>query len=57
VIAMACGLNLATVAEGVETEAQAEALRQLGCRYVQGYLYARPMSAADAVAVMRGAVG
>ena len=52
VIAMARGLNLATVAEGVETEAQSEALKDLGCQYGQGYLYARPMSAADVADVV-----
>ena len=54
VIAMARGLNLLTVAEGVETEAQAEALRRLGCQYGQGFLYARPMSAADMVGAVTG---
>lgn len=36
------GLGLTVVAEGVETEAEAGALRALGCRLHQGYLYARP---------------
>ena len=54
VIAMARGLNLATVAEGVETKAQAEALRGLGCQYGQGFLYARPMSAADMIDAVNG---
>ena len=43
IVQMARSLGLETVAEGVEDEATAEALRQLGCRYVQGYLYARPV--------------
>lgn len=38
-----CGdLNIATIAEMVETEDVAEALRSLGVKYAQGYLYGRP---------------
>ncbi|WP_235578266.1 EAL domain-containing protein [Pseudorhodoferax sp. Leaf267] len=44
------------LAEGVETEAQAAALRQLGCNEVQGYLYGRPM-ALDAFTAWLGAQG
>jgi diguanylate cyclase (GGDEF)-like protein len=36
-------LGMQVLAEGVETPAQAEALLQLGCDEVQGYLYGRPM--------------
>ncbi|HYA44230.1 MAG TPA: EAL domain-containing protein, partial [Acidimicrobiales bacterium] len=36
-------LNLDTVAEGIERAGQAEGLRALGCRYGQGFLFARPM--------------
>jgi EAL domain-containing protein (putative c-di-GMP-specific phosphodiesterase class I) len=35
-------LGITLLAEGVETEAELDALRQLGIRYVQGYLFARP---------------
>jgi EAL domain-containing protein (putative c-di-GMP-specific phosphodiesterase class I) len=35
--------GLQTVAEGIETAEQAEALRQLGCQYAQGYLWSRPL--------------
>ncbi|MET8147188.1 bifunctional diguanylate cyclase/phosphodiesterase [Actinoplanes sp. NPDC049668] len=40
-------LHLTTVAEGVETTAQAAELRTLGCGIGQGYLYARPLPAAE----------
>jgi diguanylate cyclase (GGDEF)-like protein len=40
-------LGLAAVAEGIEHPAQAQRLRQLGCRYGQGYLFGRPAPAAD----------
>ena len=51
VIAMADALGYAVVAEGVETEAQAEALRRIGCRYAQGFLWSRPAPAADIQAI------
>ena len=47
VMGMAHALDLTVVAEGVETEVQAAALRNLGCDEAQGYLYARPQPARD----------
>jgi EAL domain-containing protein (putative c-di-GMP-specific phosphodiesterase class I) len=46
VIALSMRLGLDTVAEGVETPAQLEQLRQLGCDAIQGYLVSPPMTAA-----------
>ncbi|MGI5177289.1 putative bifunctional diguanylate cyclase/phosphodiesterase [Dactylosporangium sp. CA-152071] len=51
VIRMAQALDLAAVAEGIETQAQARMLRHLGYRFGQGYLYARPLPP-DEVAAM-----
>ena len=45
VLSLASTLELDVVAEGVETTAQADALRSLGCTYGQGFLFARPMPA------------
>ena len=44
-IAMARSLSFTTTAEGVETEAQLEILRALGCSAYQGYLFSRPVDA------------
>jgi len=43
IVAMAQALGIATVAEGVEHEAQVARLKQIGCDAVQGYLYSRPV--------------
>jgi EAL domain-containing protein (putative c-di-GMP-specific phosphodiesterase class I) len=43
VIRLARGLNLVTIAEGIETVAQRDALAALGCDIMQGYLLAKPM--------------
>jgi EAL domain-containing protein (putative c-di-GMP-specific phosphodiesterase class I) len=40
-------LDMATVAEGVETEEQLAKLRELGCSEAQGYLFSRPVPAAE----------
>jgi diguanylate cyclase (GGDEF)-like protein/PAS domain S-box-containing protein len=47
VIGLAKRLGIKTIAEGVETETQAAALRRLGCDLAQGFLYARPMPHED----------
>ncbi|WP_332650684.1 EAL domain-containing protein [Lysinibacillus sp. 54212] len=44
IIQIAYNLEISVVAEGVETEEQAEVLQQLGCDYAQGFLYHKPMS-------------
>lgn len=43
VISMSHGIGLSVVAEGVETREQLERLREIGCDYVQGYYFAKPM--------------
>jgi EAL domain-containing protein (putative c-di-GMP-specific phosphodiesterase class I) len=40
---MAHKLGLKVVAEGVETEAQLALLDSIGCDYIQGYYYAKPL--------------
>ena len=53
-IAMAHGLGLGVVAEGVETRAQLDYLRNAGCEQVQGYLIARPLPALDIRVLLAG---
>jgi diguanylate cyclase (GGDEF)-like protein/PAS domain S-box-containing protein len=53
IVALAQALKMTVVAEGVETEAQAELLRSLGCDAVQGYLYARPAPAEQTLEWLR----
>ena len=43
IIKMADNLNVATLAEGVETQAQLDYLREQGCGQVQGYFFSRPL--------------
>jgi diguanylate cyclase (GGDEF)-like protein/PAS domain S-box-containing protein len=47
VVNIASASNMTTVAEGVETEAQREILRALGCTEMQGYLFSKPKPAAE----------
>jgi diguanylate cyclase (GGDEF)-like protein/PAS domain S-box-containing protein len=51
VVAMAQSLDMETTAEGVETEAEYDLIRALGCSKIQGYYFGRPMPAADAHAL------
>jgi EAL domain-containing protein (putative c-di-GMP-specific phosphodiesterase class I) len=46
-VRVAGSLGMGTVAEGIETEAQAAVVRQLGCEKGQGYLFSRPLPAGD----------
>jgi EAL domain-containing protein (putative c-di-GMP-specific phosphodiesterase class I) len=45
ILALASSLGLSVVAEGVESEAQFECLKGMGCDNFQGYLFSRPMPA------------
>ncbi len=47
VIDLARVLGMETIAEGVESVEQAERLRELGCRFAQGYLFSKPMAAEE----------
>ena len=45
---LAEALNMQVVAEGIETEAHAQAAAQVGCHELQGYLFSRPVTAMEA---------
>ena len=52
---MARWIGMAVIAEGVETVEQADYLKSIGCNYVQGYLYGRPLPLAEYEALAAGA--
>ena len=52
-IDMMKSLNMKIVAEGVETEAQSQQLLELGCDYLQGYYYSRPVDVGKFLSLMR----
>lgn len=43
IIALANNIEKQVLAEGVETELQKALLRGAGCKYIQGYLYSKPL--------------
>lgn len=53
IMGLARWMNLGVVAEGVETREQLERLREIGCDYVQGYYFARPMPCGEFEALLR----
>ena len=53
IIDLARSMNLQTVAEGIETQAQWDTITALGADYGQGYLLSRPMPAAEALDFLR----
>jgi len=57
VLALAKGLEVEVVAEGVETEDQARELQALGCHFAQGYFYSKPLSVGDIEALFSDRFG
>lgn len=57
VVNLGHSLGLIVIAEGVETPAQLDILRRLGCDEIQGYLYSRPLPAAELAAWLQRGSG
>ncbi|NLU66144.1 aminotransferase class I/II-fold pyridoxal phosphate-dependent enzyme [Streptomyces sp. HNM0574] len=57
IVNLADRLGLQVIAEGVESVEQRDLLRDMGCRFGQGYLFARPMTADQGTRLLRGADG
>lgn len=53
VVDLANNLDMVSIAEGIEQQEQQDILQELGCRYVQGFLYSRPVSADQLPEVIR----
>lgn len=53
IVALARNLNIAAIAEGVETKAQLNLLSQLNCEYIQGYLFSPPVPIAAATDLLK----
>jgi EAL domain-containing protein (putative c-di-GMP-specific phosphodiesterase class I) len=53
IIDLARALGMDVLAEGIETPAQYRLLRDMGCRFGQGFLFARPMTAPDITQLLR----
>ncbi|WP_018870847.1 bifunctional diguanylate cyclase/phosphodiesterase [Thioalkalivibrio sp. ALgr3] len=56
VVGMARSMKITVLAEGVETQEQADMLRDLGCDYAQGYLFGRPQPMSMLRETLRGTV-
>ena len=53
IIMLGNNMNMTTVAEGVETEAEAKIIREMGCSECQGYFIARPASETDIISLLQ----
>ena len=52
IVTLAGGLGMSTIAEGVESAAQVDKLRELGCDQIQGYIFSTPRPAAEVAGLL-----
>ena len=52
IVTLGQNMHMTTVAEGVEVREEAHKLREMGCELAQGYLFAKPMSESDLIALL-----
>ena len=57
IISMGHIMGFDVISEGVEKPEQLDTLKQIGCDYIQGYIWGKPLSAEDAAKVMMDAAG
>ncbi|MAG13133.1 MAG: diguanylate cyclase [Spirochaetales bacterium] len=54
ILVLAQNLNIKVIAEGVETDTQADLLAEHGCEYLQGFFFSKPLSPEDAFKLLDG---
>lgn len=54
ILSLAKQLHMSTIAEGIGDEAQMEELRELGCDYVQGFVFSKPLTVREYTAWIEG---
>ena len=53
IIALGKELHLNVIAEGVQTQELKDLLKSLGCKYIQGYIFSKPLPAAEATQLLQ----
>ena len=54
IVSMGHIMNMEVISEGVEDDAQIETLREIGCDFIQGFVWGRPLPAEEAEALVKG---
>ena len=54
IVSMGQIMNMEVISEGVEDDSQIETLREIGCNYIQGFVWGRPLPAEEAEKLVKG---